>query len=179
VTRSDREDAEWGGAIRRKLGIARGHLSGLAQDLAETGGWEETVKEIEQTMRDTADPSPPRHSGINNERDTMKQKITETHEIDMIGNPAGGATTSNGIAITWQNGPLGRGAEREEPNGAFVEGVLQAAIGRLQFYQTASGGKFTCRENAIALTKIEEALMWLEKRTADREARRVEGTHTP
>jgi len=109
----------------------------------------------------------------------MKQQITETHEIDMIGNPAGGATTSNGIAITWQNGPLGRGAEREEPNGAFVEGVLQAAIGRLQFYQTASGGKFACRENALALTKLEEALMWLDKRTADREARRVEGTHTP
>jgi hypothetical protein len=109
----------------------------------------------------------------------MKQKINEQHAIDANGNPAGGSTSSNGIAITWQNGPLGRGAEREEPNGAFVEGVLQAAIGRLQFYQTASGGKFACRENALALTKLEEALMWLDKRTADREARQVEGTHTP
>lgn len=63
MTRSDREDAEWGGAIRRKLGIARGHLSGLAQDLAETGGWEETVKEIRQTLRETADPNPSERHG--------------------------------------------------------------------------------------------------------------------
>lgn len=75
---------------------------------------------------------------------------------------------------------MGRGKSLNEalPNGAFVEGVVQAAIGRLQFYQTANKGKFACRENAIALTHLEEALMWLEKRTADREAREVEGTHT-
>jgi hypothetical protein len=35
--------------------------------------------------------------------------------------------------------------------------------------------KFRCRENSLAITKLEEALMWLEKRTADREARKVEG----
>jgi hypothetical protein len=52
-------DAEWGGAIRRKLGIARGKLDGVAQDLEESGGWEETVKEIRQTLRETADPGPP------------------------------------------------------------------------------------------------------------------------
>jgi hypothetical protein len=51
-------DADWGGEIRRKLGIARGKLDGLAQDLEESGGWEETVKEIRQTLRETADPNP-------------------------------------------------------------------------------------------------------------------------
>ena len=35
--------------------------------------------------------------------------------------------------------------------------------------------KFPCRENAITITKIEEALMWQEKRTKDRIARNVEG----
>jgi len=35
--------------------------------------------------------------------------------------------------------------------------------------------KFPCRENAIAITKIEEGLMWNDKRTADRKARNVEG----
>jgi len=49
--------ADWGGEIRRKLGIARGHLDGVAQDLEEAGGWEETVKEIRQTLRETADMS--------------------------------------------------------------------------------------------------------------------------
>lgn len=109
----------------------------------------------------------------------MKQKLEERHDLDENGNPAGGHTTGTGIGIEWQNGPLGRGLDRKEPNGAFVEGVLQAAIGRLQFYQTASKGKFACRENAIALTHLETALLWLEKRTADREAREVEGTHKP
>lgn len=90
------------------------------------------------------------------------------------GNPAGGKYEATGLSIEWQCGPLGRGDDRKEPNGAFVENVIDAAIKRLQFYQES---KFKCRENAIALTKLEEALMWLEKRTRDREARQVEGTH--
>lgn len=102
--------------------------------------------------------------------------ISEQHRLDEDGNPAGGATTGVGILIDWQNGPLGRGANRKAPNGAFVEGVVQAAIGRLQHYQAS---KFACRENAIALTHLETALLWLEKRTADREARETEGTYTP
>ena len=107
----------------------------------------------------------------------MLQKIEGKHVTDSNGNPAGGKTTGKGIFIEWQNGPLGRGADRQEPNGAFVEGVIAAAVDRIQFYQTANGGKFQCRENALAITKLEEALLWLQKRTMDREARQVEGTH--
>lgn len=103
----------------------------------------------------------------------MLQAITSDHRLEN-GKPAGGRTTGRGIEIDWQNGPLGRGDERKEPNGAFVEGVIQAAIDRIQFYQ---GAGFSCRENAIALTHLETALLWLGKRTADREARGVEGTH--
>jgi len=104
----------------------------------------------------------------------MQQKITQEHALDRDGNPTGGRTTGIGIDIRWQDGPLGRGEDRKEPNGAFVEGVVQAAIGRLQHYQTS---KFSCRENAIALTHLETALLWLQKRTDDREERGVEGTH--
>jgi hypothetical protein len=118
----------------------------------------------------------------------MRQKIQQRHEIDAVGNPGGGETTGTGIDIRWQNGPLGRGDTRKEPNGAFVEGVIQAAIGRLEFYQKTSVVSpdmkkilrtFSCRENALAITKLEEALMWLEKRTRDREEREVEGTNSP
>ncbi len=105
----------------------------------------------------------------------MRQKITASHETDSSGNPTGGTTLGTGIQIEWQNGPLGRGSDRKEPNGAFVEGVLEAAIGRLQFYQSS---KFSCRENAVALTHMETALLWLQKRTQDRETRDVEGTHS-
>lgn len=105
----------------------------------------------------------------------MRQKLDQQHLRSDDGAPAGGTTTGLGLEITWQNGPLGRGAARKEPNGASVEGVIEAALGRLRFYQE---GRFKCRENALAITKLEEALHWLDARTRDREARAVEGTHT-
>jgi hypothetical protein len=104
----------------------------------------------------------------------MKNKAEFINNNDANGNPAGGFYKTIGIDISWQNGPLGRGAERKEPNGAFVENVVHAAIVRIQYYQES---KFNCRENAIALTHLETALLWLNKRTQDREERAVEGTH--
>lgn len=108
----------------------------------------------------------------------MLGKFTATNVLDLNGNPSGGCIEGVGIKIDWQNGPLGRGADRIGPTGAFVETVVAAAKQRIEFYQEASGGRFKCRENAIAITKLEEALMWLNKRSQDREARQVEGTHT-
>lgn len=35
--------------------------------------------------------------------------------------------------------------------------------------------KFPCRENSLVITKLEEALMWNDKRTQDRIRRNVEG----
>lgn len=58
-------------------------------------------------------------------------------------------------------------------DGTTNEEVLAMLIDRMQGLQE----KFPCRENAIATTYLEEALMWLEKRTANRKARGVEGTH--
>lgn len=107
----------------------------------------------------------------------LDRNTTQHNSVDENGNPTGGYVSGVGLSITWQNGPLGRGAERQPPNGAFTETVIEAARQRIEFYQKASGGKFACRENAIAITKLEEALLWLNKRTQDREARQVEGTH--
>lgn len=60
-------------------------------------------------------------------------------------------------------------------DGTTNEEVLAMLIDRLRFL----GAKLPCRENSIAITHCEEALMWLEKRTRDRAARGVEGTHAP
>ena len=56
-------------------------------------------------------------------------------------------------------------------DGTTNEEVLAMLIDRLTYLQA----KFPCRENAIVLTKLEESLMWLNKRTNDRKARGVEG----
>ena len=104
----------------------------------------------------------------------MLGKFKATNNNDDNGNPAGGTVAGVGITINWQDGPLGRDESRIEPNGAFVETVIAAAKQRIEYYNAT---KFKCRENAMAITKLDEALMWLHKRTADREAREVEGTH--
>ena len=105
----------------------------------------------------------------------MLAPISEDHQVDDAGFPAGGTTMGLGIEIHWQDGPLAADGERREPNGAFVESVIAAALGRLQHYQSTV---FKCRENALAITKLEEALHWCQHRTRDREQRGVEGTHS-
>lgn len=108
----------------------------------------------------------------------MLDTFDSTNTVDDNGNPTGGTVDGIGLKISWQNGPLGRGLDRQLANGAFVETVIDAARQRIEFYQNANAGKFRCRENSVAITKLEEALMWLNKRTTDREKRQVEGTHT-
>lgn len=94
--------------------------------------------------------------------------------LDNDNNPAGGISCGKGFCISWQNGPLGRGNERIEPNGAFVETIIDAAKKRLEFYQS---GKFACKENELAIHYLNLALYALNKRTKERECREVEGTH--
>ncbi len=53
-----------------------------------------------------------------------------------------------------------------------IEDHLKAALNRLK----TKNAELPCRENSLAITKIEEALMWLDHRTKDRQARGVEGT---
>ena len=75
------------------------------------------------------------------------------------------------IKVLFQNGPIPECGV----NGVTHEALLAIVEDRLKSFQC---GPFACRENAVALTKIQEAMMWLHKRTRDREARGVEGTHT-
>lgn len=58
-------------------------------------------------------------------------------------------------------------------DGTTNEEVLAVLINRMEYLQ----GKFPCSENATVITKLQEALMWLEKRTKDRQQRGVEGKH--
>ena len=119
----------------------------------------------------------------------MRHGCKSEHWIDVNGNPEGGTTFGTGFAIGWQHGPLGQhtaqcspalngpcapGCTRKEPNGAFVEDVIDAAADRIRYYQTS---RFACERNAKALAHLDAALAELLSRTADREARAVEGTH--
>lgn len=74
--------------------------------------------------------------------------------------------------IQFQHGPI----KEVGTNGLTHEVFLAILIDRLRGFQS---GPYACRENAIALTKLEEATHWLHARTRARVARDVEGTHTP
>ncbi len=73
--------------------------------------------------------------------------------------------------VHFQEGPI----KENGVNGVANEDLLVMVIRRLQGFQES---EYKCRENAMAITKLEEALLWLRKRTMGRENRGVEGTHT-
>jgi hypothetical protein len=70
--------------------------------------------------------------------------------------------------IIFQKGPV----NEEGVNGCFMEDLLSIVVDRLEGFQS---GDFSCRENALALIKVQEALHWLNHRTKDRIERDVEG----
>ena len=76
----------------------------------------------------------------------------------------------NSLSFTIQNGPV----KENGVNGCQVDTVIAAAKTILE----GLNAKFPCRENACAITKLDEAVQWLNARTKNREERGVEGTST-
>lgn len=74
--------------------------------------------------------------------------------------------------ISFQNGPINE--DGNGVNGLTHEVMLAIVADRLRSFQD---GPYSCKENACALTKIEEAMHWLQQRTIKRMRRGVEGTH--
>lgn len=73
------------------------------------------------------------------------------------------------VRIPFQNGPI----SEVGVNGITNEALLAVVIDRLRGFQR---GRYACRENALALTNLEQAMHWLHHRTRDRIERGVEGT---
>lgn len=107
--------------------------------------------------------------------------LNEVIKIKTIDEPGpGGANHEYGVfvgdhdrgpilVIKFQNGPL----KETIPNGLSNEALLAIVEDRLKSFQA---GPFACRENALALTHLQTARMWLQERTRDRMSRDVEGT---
>ena len=72
--------------------------------------------------------------------------------------------------VIFQNGPI----KEVGVNRVTNEDLLAIVIDRMRGFQS---GDYACNDNYMALTKLEESLMWLRNRTNEREARGVEGTH--
>ncbi|MEA2001443.1 MAG: hypothetical protein U9N84_06100 [Actinomycetota bacterium] len=113
--------------------------------------------------------------------------VEASFQSDADGNPSGGissiydredALSTGGsqpplVEIPWQNGIMSEGR-----NGVVLEDMVEACIQRLRFFQDS---KFRCRENALALTKLEEAAQWMRQRQRNRHLQNVQSsyeTHT-
>ena len=95
----------------------------------------------------------------------------ELENFDNPGHPGQVIQFIEKVAETGPDAPAG--ALRTVSDGTTNEEVLKVLIDRMNSLQA----KFPCRENAIAITHFETGLLWLEKRTAERKARGVEGKH--
>jgi hypothetical protein len=112
------------------------------------------------------------------EHDLLTSKYTEVYHEDpeeMKYNAPHNFEVYSGYAdllanIHFQEGPI----KECGINGVCNEDLIAMVITRLEHFQKS---EFACRENALAITKLEEALLWLRKRTMGREKRQVEGTN--
>lgn len=77
----------------------------------------------------------------------------------------------NSISFKIQDGPIGE----HGVNGCQVDELVYMARRIIE----GLNAKFPCRENAAAITKLQEAEMWLRERKLDRERRGVEGYDRP
>ena len=110
--------------------------------------------------------------------DHIVNPVNDLIKIEVTDEPGqGGAnheyriTTGETVtAVSFQNGPIAENGV----NGLTQEALLAIVADRLRSFQS---GPFSCRENALALTKIEEASHWLQQRTISRMRRGVEGTN--
>lgn len=86
--------------------------------------------------------------------------------------PTGNVPYDEFINIKLQDGPI----KENGINGCQIDHVIYYLINILHDFQTDNCGKFSCRENSLVITKLEEAIHWLHARTQRRMTAGVEGT---
>ena len=75
------------------------------------------------------------------------------------------------ISLDFQEGPV----KEAGVNGCQNEDVMEILLHRLNQLNKA----FPCRENALAITNLEQSMLWLKRRTELREKQGVEGLNIP
>jgi len=71
------------------------------------------------------------------------------------------------VEFVIQSGPI----KEFGVNGCQIDDVIAWAKEKIEGFNQA----YPCRENSLVITKLDEALLWLQKRKQDREKRNVEG----
>lgn len=110
-----------------------------------------------------------------------REKLNKVYAVDEPGNGGAnhkyiifadkGCQIPKEIEISFQDGSR---KALDSVSGVLDTDLLEIVRDRLKGFQQ---GQFATRENAIALTHVEEALLWMNKRVEDRIERNVLGTN--
>jgi len=111
-----------------------------------------------------------------------REKLNDVYAVDEKGNGGANHTyeikwdAENNGYISTQRIQMQNGARKLKGSihGILDTDLLEIVRHRLQCFQK---GDFASRDNAVALTHIEEALMWMNRRVEDRIEREVLGTN--
>ena len=112
---------------------------------------------MSKTLYTTFDTTPDSHAAANGHWDLVRIINRET-DLPLA-------------TIQFQNGPV----QEHGVNGVQLPQVLRACLARYKMLNKS----FPCRENSLVITKLQEAIMWDEERTAKRTAEGVEGFDRP
>ncbi len=78
-----------------------------------------------------------------------------------------------GINITFCKGNKEDESQLRQ-EGVFTETLIQTAK---EYLESVNVGPLATRETSMVITKLDEALMWINKRAEDRKLRGVQGTY--
>lgn len=107
-----------------------------------------------------------KYSGVVHEKD-FSFNAPHLFRVYSLRQPEGSEVLAE---VHFQEGPI----KEAGVNGVMNEDLIAMVICRLEHFNQS---EFRCRENSMAITKLEEALLWLRKRTMGRERKGIEGTH--
>jgi hypothetical protein len=142
-----------------------GHLTWVPKDVFEDIYSEPIDNDVE--MVDVKhDLLTTKYTGVCREKD-FKYNSPHLYHVRALHKPS--ACDLVGV-IHFQEGPI----KEVGVNGVCNEDLIAIVIDHLQHFQNS---EYSSRDNAMAITKLEEAMLWLRKRTIGRENRGVEGTH--
>lgn len=120
------------------------------------------------TVKLTNDLATNKYTEVFHEKDFQ---FNAPHHFTVVSVPQNDGEVSKVLSnIDFQEGPI----KEAGVNGVCNEDLIAMVIVRLEGFQNS---EYKSRDNAVAITKLEEALLWLRKRTISRENRGVEGTH--
>lgn len=96
---------------------------------------------------------------------------SEIHRVGKGAITAGASGDSPYLSIQFQNGPV----KEHGVNGVQLTGVLKICLARYKMLNRS----FPCRENALAITNLQQAIFWDLERTEKRTIQGVEGYDKP